>query len=154
MHSDPDATSKLPPGVLDLVRRGRKIEAIKLLRETTGLGLKEAKDVVDALQVSGGADSETVGNRTVHSDPDAASNLPPGVLDAVRRGRKIEAIKLLRETTGVGLKEAKDVVDALQTPGGAGRTTVQRGGGGTGWIVLALIAALAAGLAWLWLAPA
>ncbi|MBK6638911.1 MAG: ribosomal protein L7/L12 [Rhodocyclaceae bacterium] len=31
------------------IERGNKIEAIKELREISGLGLKEAKDVVDAL---------------------------------------------------------------------------------------------------------
>ena len=29
---------------------GRKIEAIKLLREATGLGLKEAKDLAEAME--------------------------------------------------------------------------------------------------------
>ena len=33
-----------------LLRSGRKIEAIKSLRERTGLGLKEAKDAVDVLE--------------------------------------------------------------------------------------------------------
>ena len=33
----------------ELVRQGNKIEAIKLLRERTGLGLAEAKAFVDAL---------------------------------------------------------------------------------------------------------
>jgi len=43
------------------------------------------------------------------------------VLQAVDAGRKIEAIKLLREETGLGLKEAKDEVDRLvqqRQPGG------------------------------------
>jgi hypothetical protein len=31
--------------------RGNKIEAIKIHRECTGLGLKESKDAVDALEV-------------------------------------------------------------------------------------------------------
>lgn len=35
------------------------------------------------------------------------------VIAAVDAGRKIEAIKILREETGLGLKEAKDVVDGL-----------------------------------------
>lgn len=35
------------------------------------------------------------------------------VLQAVDAGRKIEAIKLLREETGVGLKDAKQEVDRL-----------------------------------------
>lgn len=32
----------------DLLRQGRKIEAIKVVREETGLGLKEAKDLVES----------------------------------------------------------------------------------------------------------
>jgi ribosomal protein L7/L12 len=35
--------------VAELVRQNRKIEAIKLYRELTGVGLKEAKEVVDRL---------------------------------------------------------------------------------------------------------
>lgn len=35
---------------LDLIRRGRKIEAIKRLRDMTGLGLREAKDAVEAIE--------------------------------------------------------------------------------------------------------
>ncbi len=33
----------------DLVRQGRKIEAIKLYREQTGAGLAEAKEAIDRL---------------------------------------------------------------------------------------------------------
>ena len=36
-------------GVRSIAESGRKIEAIKLLRQETGLGLREAKDVVDSL---------------------------------------------------------------------------------------------------------
>ena len=39
---------------------------------------------------------------------------PPEVLEALKRGNKIEAIKLLRAAAKVGLAEAKTVVDALQ----------------------------------------
>src|SRR5438132_45428 len=39
---------------------------------------------------------------------------PPGVQDALDRGDKIKAIKLYRDATGVGLKEAKDFVEELQ----------------------------------------
>lgn len=33
-----------------LIMQGKKIEAIKVYRQQTGLGLKEAKDYVDALE--------------------------------------------------------------------------------------------------------
>lgn len=32
----------------ELLKQGRKIEAIKVVREETGLGLKEAKDLVES----------------------------------------------------------------------------------------------------------
>jgi hypothetical protein len=38
--------------------------------------------------------------------------------DALRRGEKIEAIKLLRADTGCGLAEAKQTVEALEIPRG------------------------------------
>lgn len=38
---------KLPADALEAVRQGRKVEAIKILREETGLGLANAKVLVD-----------------------------------------------------------------------------------------------------------
>ena len=37
--------------------------------------------------------------------------LPPAALAALQRGQKIEAIKIVRETQFLGLKEAKDCVE-------------------------------------------
>ena len=46
-----------------------------------------------------------------------AKNLPSDLLgkvkELIKKRRKIEAIKVIREGTGWGLKEAKDAVDAL-----------------------------------------
>ena len=43
-----DETDAMEP-LRDLVRQGKKIEAIKLYRETTGAGLAEAKAAIDQL---------------------------------------------------------------------------------------------------------
>jgi len=96
-----------------LLAAGRKIEAVKRVRELTGLGLKEAKDYVDALQQ--GVVVEAPALSPAHP---LGETPPPLELDAqlrllVAEGRKIEAIKLLRERSGLGLKEAKDYVDTL-----------------------------------------
>ena len=48
------------------------------------------------------------------ADESGDAALPEGVQAAIRRNRKIEAIKLLREETGLGLKEAKEEVEARQ----------------------------------------
>ena len=46
-----------------------------------------------------------------------AAGVTDGIAELLAEGRKIEAIKLYRERTGVGLKEAKDAVDRLQEMG-------------------------------------
>jgi ribosomal protein L7/L12 len=45
---------------------------------------------------------------------DPSAGLPPGVIDALEAGNKIEAIKRYRQATGRGLKEAKDFIEELQ----------------------------------------
>jgi len=39
----------IPPEIVDLVRAGKKIDAIKLHRQMFGSSLSEAKDVIDSL---------------------------------------------------------------------------------------------------------
>lgn len=46
------------------------------------------------------------------SDPSHSPNIPQAAIDALRRGNKIEAIKILREEQHLGLKEAKGQVEA------------------------------------------
>ncbi len=54
-----------------------------------------------------------------HAGIDPYKNLPREVVDAVQRGEKIQAIKHYREATGVGLREAKDVIEDFQRQVGA-----------------------------------
>jgi len=44
----------------------------------------------------------------------ADAGAPPGVVEALRAGNKILAIKLHRDATNSGLKEAKDAVELLE----------------------------------------
>ena len=70
--------------------------------------------------------------------------LPADVIAAAQRGEKIEAIKILRERTGLGLKEAKDAVEAFadgHAPSfgnGAGATS-----GGSSRVLVFLVLAIA-----------
>ena len=43
----------------------------------------------------------------------SGSGVPAGVREFAHAGKRIQAINLYRELTGVSLKEAKDVVDTL-----------------------------------------
>jgi ribosomal protein L7/L12 len=44
--------------------------------------------------------------------------LPREVADALKRGQKIQAIQQYRKTTGIGLEEAKDLVEEVQRRAG------------------------------------
>lgn len=117
-------SARLSPVVQQYLARGQKLEAVKAYREETGLGLKEAKDAIDGK--SGPASNwQTVSRKldriaaAVGVAPEPASfpttaSASPTVVQLIRAGRKIEAIKVYREENGVGLKEAKDAVDALE----------------------------------------
>ena len=43
----------------------------------------------------------------------AFGGMPLDIVELARSGNKLEAIKRYRELTGVGLKEAKDAIEAL-----------------------------------------
>jgi len=85
---------------------GVRIQCIKQVRDTAGLGLAESKAVVDE-----------IAKRAIHRTGHAATSLPPLVYaeakELVYHGRKLEAIKRIREVTSLGLKEAKDLVDSM-----------------------------------------
>ncbi len=49
-----------------------------------------------------------------YADPNSDPARSPQIQDALRRGNKIEAIKLYREMTGVGLAEAKSAMDRAE----------------------------------------
>lgn len=137
------AGPSLPPDVLASLDEGQVIEAIKRLRAATGLGLKEAKDLIDAHQRG-----EEV---AIAAQAAAPAHVPDAVRQALAEGNKIEAIRLLRDHEGLGLKEAKERADAIEQsmaePASIGMGTVapglspgQQPSGGMGnWIVVAVV---------------
>ena len=78
---------------------GQKVPVIKVVRAATGLGLKEAKAIVDEAPkaIKEGVEREEAGTVDV-------------VLTEVG-GQKVPVIKVVRAATGLGLKEAKALVD-------------------------------------------
>ncbi len=95
---------------------GQKIEAIKLYREATGVDLRTAKESVEHMQAAmndGGAivtDPQPVIRGGVAVPEESAAALTA----ALFAGNKIEAIKIYRNASGGGLKEAKQAMDALE----------------------------------------
>ncbi len=84
-------------------------EIIDSLKEMTIL---EVKDLVDAMKEEFGVDPSAV---AVAAAPAAAEvNEGPSAVDVVLASagaNKIAVIKLVRDITGLGLKEAKDIAD-------------------------------------------
>lgn len=90
--------------VTDLVEAGSTIEAIKVLRQSTGLGLVEAKERIDRWGTEG-----------THAPVDQTdrSALDDEIRAVAAEHGQIAAMKRLRERTGWGLADTKAYVDRL-----------------------------------------
>ncbi len=96
-------------GVRRQLAAGDKIGAIKQYRELTGLGLKEAKDAVDAMEAGRVLPMPAGSARIPGLDPAT----DPEIRRLVASGELIEAIKRYRTLSGAGLKEAKDAIEGM-----------------------------------------
>ena len=122
--------------IRELVSSGNKIAAVKRYREETGAGLAEAKTAVETLAKGG-----TLPERGELDD----SDLNAEVIRLLGQGEKIQAVKLVRERTGVGLKEAKVKAEQIGADSGL---PAESGTGCFGMILLAIgISAAAAATA-------
>jgi ribosomal protein L7/L12 len=108
-----------------LIAAGNKIAAIRLYRERYGGGLKEAKEAVDAL--AAGQPVPPPRPRAGTAEAMSDEEFHRAIDDLIREGKQINAIKLYRDRCQVGLKEAKDIIDARAAELGAG--------GGSGCVV-------------------
>jgi ribosomal protein L7/L12 len=109
----------------DLLQRGNKIEAIKRYRQRTSLGLKEAKDEIEAFERDQNNPAVLVAlRRSPAANAAPVHHAPLGEADAqavadqikalLARDQKIQAIKLLREKSDLNLLDAKNAVEALE----------------------------------------
>ncbi len=157
---------ELPPDAVEALQSGRLIQAIKIVRDRTGMDLRSAKEAVEryAARMEAG-DEESAGGR---SAPDVAmqdrgfASMPSSALKALAQGNKIEAVRLTREATGLGLAASKRLVDSHDDPavGGFGpmptamprRPMDEPGrvqGSGYKWLPVVIVV-LAALMAWLY----
>jgi ribosomal protein L7/L12 len=126
--------------------RGDLIEAIKITREATALGLKVAKDAVDAYRRGGPPGASSLGGVQV----------PLQAVSALHQGDFIEAVKRTRQATGRGLKESKEAVEAYLSahPNTNEQYRAARGSNGSArFMIIAGVIAVAAAVYW-WLSRA
>jgi ribosomal protein L7/L12 len=161
-HGPPDGSAMnkppvhLPDDVRDALQRGNLFDAIKLLRKAGVSNLKEAKAVLEGEARRINAGKGRAGNTPAPAHRPAVPGVfPPAAADALRRGHKIEAIRIAREHLGIGLKEAKDLVEqheqlivptveGLSPRNGLSPGEVPRTSGRITWLLV--VAAIAAGL--------
>lgn len=110
--------------IANLLRGGQKIKAIKIYREDTGASLADAKAAVERMEMTGSFGVASM-VQEAQEEPSTEANAPEAVNDMsdltgevealVMKGKKIQAIKLYRERTGLGLREAKEAIDLLES---------------------------------------
>jgi LSD1 subclass zinc finger protein len=112
----PSAQETSPLAELEEIRAlaqgGNLVEAIRRFRELYGVGLKEAKDAVEAL-----AAGKVIEVNQIFAAPVTAKVTGEAlneVLELLRSGDKIAAIKRYREITDAGLAEAKEAVEKIE----------------------------------------
>ncbi|PZF85104.1 hypothetical protein [Jiangella anatolica] len=104
--------AELDAAVGALLIEGKLIPAVKLIRQQTGLGLAEAKAYADRLAAGGDAAAAApAASPRASVSPEVMARLQ----QLVAEGKKLQAIKELREHTGLGLREATITVDRLST---------------------------------------
>ncbi len=85
-----------------LLKQGSKIGAIKVYKEATNADLVDAKKVVESLQF------ELIQERLKQGE-----DIKGTLIEMVKEGRRVEAIKLYCDTTGVSVSESKKHVETL-----------------------------------------
>jgi ribosomal protein L7/L12 len=102
-HIDP-----FPAAALSELRSGNKLEAIKILRQQLGVGLQEAKDLVERYVPNDPALAMSDANAS-GQDP---SRISTAAAFALQGGDKIGAIRIVRQDQHIGLKAAKEIVES------------------------------------------
>jgi len=117
--------SAVPQKARDMINAHEKLQAITFLRKHFGLSLKAAKDLADAVveeeirkkvaAVSRAALEEAKKKEAQkHAAPAVSGQGLAEVKQLLAAGRKLEAVKVLRQRYGIGLSEAKELADALE----------------------------------------
>jgi ribosomal protein L7/L12 len=102
-----DIRLRHPEELQRLLHERQTIRAIKLYRDETKATLKEAKCAIEMMQ-----DETSVTQRRAKIAESNSADLKE-VWYQLQEGNKIKAIKVYREITGVGLREAKEAVDGM-----------------------------------------
>ena len=110
--TDKMVTGEFNERLQKLIDQWRVIEAVKLVRETKNIGLKEAKDYINKFMR--GEETEGVIFESSEKELLTPEELDGKVFEMLVKKQKIHAIKLVKENLNIGLKEAKDYVEEIE----------------------------------------
>ena len=68
-----------------------------------------------------------------------STELEARIIDAIKKGRKLEAIKELRKIRNIDLKESKELVDSYCRDNGISGTTAKKENSGLGVFLLVIL---------------
>lgn len=108
--------------LLQLIQEGKKLVVIKKIKEETGIGLKEAKDIADSLE-AGAYEQWLDSTDQSLSTPEPTSEehiyingqalaLDP-IKELLQEGQLIRAVQEIRRKTGLGLKASKELAEQI-----------------------------------------
>ena len=100
-----------------------KLQVVKTIKEQTGYGLKESKDIVDAAPTFIKRNVDKVIAERIKKELEELGAIVElhdnsTTFDVVLKSagvNKLQVVKTIKEQTGYGLKESKDIVDAAPT---------------------------------------
>ncbi len=117
-NSGETVTGEFNERLQKLIDQWRVMEAVKLVRETKNIGLKEAKDYINKFMrgedPEGNTSSEGIMFESSENEDLTREDLDGKVNELLMKKQKIHAIKLVKENLNIGLKEAKDYVEEIE----------------------------------------
>lgn len=96
--------------------RGQNVEAIKYIRSHTNLDLRRSKELYEHLSKGGEIPPEFFSARQITDtqvEESLSETLLAEVINLLQKGKKLGAVKVVKENTNWTLKEAKEFVDNL-----------------------------------------
>lgn len=102
------------PEVTKLLGSGRKMEAVKYVFSSCGIGLKEAKDFVEKIESNPVSFEASSNNAANEISPYDEEKLIEELKNLLASGEKIKAVKLAKDTLNCGLAEAKNYVERFE----------------------------------------
>lgn len=154
-------TIRLPAAAVEALRQGRTLEAVKIVRETLGLSLKDAHESVQRHRQQAAVSAQGALADVEDDAPPPAGGFvfPPEAANAIARGNLIEAIAQVRRANpGLDLRSAKAAVDDLRgaRPGVKAAmpkaqripTVVEGDSGGHRWLLVIVVIVVVLGAMW------